>query len=285
MRMVDFAAGNRLPFTWRDPETTPRRSRPSRSLPLVRLPGGAELQHPSSGDSSRARSGSAASSRRARRSTCSSSAPARRASAPRSTAPPRGSHARRRKHGARRPGRLLAPDRELPRLPRRDQRHRADEPRGLAGAQVRRAARDARTARRRSSPGTGATSSASRKVRRSTRGLSCSRPAPSTGASRSRASATTRGSSVFYAAGPPEAQLCGASRVAVVGGGNSAGQAAVWLARGGALVDPAAPPRRPPRDDVRLPGPRARALRRRGPRPQRDRRAPRRATGGSRRSR
>jgi thioredoxin reductase (NADPH) len=44
------------------------------------------------------------------------------------------------------------------------------------------------------------------------------------------------GTSVFYAAGPPEAQACGASRVAVVGGGNSAGQAAVWLARGGALV-------------------------------------------------
>jgi thioredoxin reductase (NADPH) len=44
------------------------------------------------------------------------------------------------------------------------------------------------------------------------------------------------GLSVFYAAGPPEAQLCAASRVAVVGGGNSAGQAAVWLARGGALV-------------------------------------------------
>ena len=44
------------------------------------------------------------------------------------------------------------------------------------------------------------------------------------------------GMSVFYAAGPPEAQLCGASRVAVAGGGNSAGQAAVWLSRGGALV-------------------------------------------------
>ncbi|MGN6379935.1 MAG: FAD-dependent oxidoreductase, partial [Gaiellales bacterium] len=44
------------------------------------------------------------------------------------------------------------------------------------------------------------------------------------------------GLSVFYAAGPPEKQLCGASRVGVVGGGNSAGQAAVWLARGGALV-------------------------------------------------
>ena len=44
------------------------------------------------------------------------------------------------------------------------------------------------------------------------------------------------GISVFYAAGPPEAQLCGAARVAVVGGGNSAGQAAVWLSRGGALA-------------------------------------------------
>ncbi len=44
------------------------------------------------------------------------------------------------------------------------------------------------------------------------------------------------GISVFYAAGPPEGQLCAAQRVAVIGGGNSAGQAAVWLARGGALV-------------------------------------------------
>jgi thioredoxin reductase (NADPH) len=44
------------------------------------------------------------------------------------------------------------------------------------------------------------------------------------------------GISIFYAAGPPESRLCGAQRVGVVGGGNSAGQAAVWLARGGALV-------------------------------------------------
>jgi thioredoxin reductase (NADPH) len=44
------------------------------------------------------------------------------------------------------------------------------------------------------------------------------------------------GVSVFYAAGPPEARLCGAQRVGVIGGGNSAAQAAVWLARGGALV-------------------------------------------------
>jgi thioredoxin reductase (NADPH) len=44
------------------------------------------------------------------------------------------------------------------------------------------------------------------------------------------------GISVFYSAGPSEARRCGATRVGVVGGGNSAGQAAVWLARGGALV-------------------------------------------------
>ncbi len=44
------------------------------------------------------------------------------------------------------------------------------------------------------------------------------------------------GLSVFYAAGPPEAHACAGTRVGVVGGGNSAGQAAVWLARGGALV-------------------------------------------------
>ena len=42
--------------------------------------------------------------------------------------------------------------------------------------------------------------------------------------------------SVFYAAGPPEAKLCGGTAVGVVGGGNSAAQAAVWLARGGAMV-------------------------------------------------
>ncbi len=44
------------------------------------------------------------------------------------------------------------------------------------------------------------------------------------------------GLSVFYAAGPLEGQICGGQRVGVVGGGNSAGQAAIWLARGGALV-------------------------------------------------
>jgi thioredoxin reductase (NADPH) len=44
------------------------------------------------------------------------------------------------------------------------------------------------------------------------------------------------GMTVFYAAGPPEAHACAGTRVGVVGGGNSAGQAALWLAQGGALV-------------------------------------------------
>ena len=64
----------------------------------------------------------------------------------------------------------------------------------------------------------------------------CSPPAPSTAACPSRGLEDYEGLSVFYAAGPPEAQRCGATRVGVVGGGNSAAQAAVWLARGGALV-------------------------------------------------
>lgn len=38
------------------------------------------------------------------------------------------------------------------------------------------------------------------------------------------------GAGVYYAATPMEAQLCGREEVIVVGGGNSAGQAAVFLA-------------------------------------------------------
>jgi len=44
------------------------------------------------------------------------------------------------------------------------------------------------------------------------------------------------GRGVWYWASPIEARLCAEQEVVLVGGGNSAGQAAVWLARGGALV-------------------------------------------------
>ena len=145
-------------------------------------------------------------------------------------------HARRREHRARRPGRRLAADRELPRLPGRHQRHRADDPRRHSGAQVRRAHGDAVPRRRARAGRPTATSCGSRRAARSRRARSSSRPAPSIAGCRSTDLEDYEGISVFYAAGPPEAQRCGATRVAVVGGGNSAAQAAIWLARGGALV-------------------------------------------------
>ena len=52
----------------------------------------------------------------------------------------------------------------------------------------------------------------------------------------SMASPTTRGSASSTPPGRPRPSSAAPRRVAVVGGGNSAGQAAVWLARGGALV-------------------------------------------------
>ena len=179
----------------------------------------------------------------------------------------------------------LAPDRELPRLPGRDQRHRADQPRGHPGAQVRRPHGDARTGRVALEPGDGP-------ARRAARGRSRGRRARRRARDRRRvpppagrrASRSYEGVSVFYAAGPPEAQLCGAQRVGVIGGGNSAAQAAIWLARGGALVTLLHRRADLARDDVALPDRRARALRRGGARPQRDRRAARRPTASSRRS-
>ena len=61
MRMVEFARANRMPFTWRDPERDRDETAAEAiagldeaSLPLVRLPGGAELRGPSTGQVSRA---------------------------------------------------------------------------------------------------------------------------------------------------------------------------------------------------------------------------------------
>src|SRR6516165_9505061 len=61
MQMLEFARSNRLPLTWRDPE---RADDPAAAalvagldearLPLVRLPGGSELEGPSPGQVSRA---------------------------------------------------------------------------------------------------------------------------------------------------------------------------------------------------------------------------------------
>ena len=104
------------------------------------------------------------------------------------------------------------------------------------GTQVRRAHGDALPRRSRSSPVSIGTSSISRRGTRWRPAPSCWRPAPTTAVCRSARLDEFEGISVFYAAGPPEARRCGATRVGVVGGGNSAAQAAIWLARGGALV-------------------------------------------------
>ena len=204
-------------------------------LPLVRLPGGAELRAPSPA-SCLARSGSAASSRRAKRSTCSSSAAGRPASARPCTAPPRAStrsSSRARRSAGRRARRAGSrttsasrPASPAPSSPAARSPRRASSARG----------RRRPTGRSRSSPETGATSCGSRRSTRSPRAPCCSQPARSTGACRSTASPTTRGSASSTPRGRRR-RSCAAPRASgVVGGGNSAGQAAVWLARGGALV-------------------------------------------------
>jgi hypothetical protein len=139
-RLVDFAKRQRLPFTWAEPEESEEAARaleglePS-AIPLVRLPGGAELRDPSEGELSRAlgiglelgpRGGRPAGDRR--RPSGTGRRRLRRLGG--------FGHARSREHGPGRAGRDLAADRELPWLPGRDHRHRADEPRRHPGAKV-----------------------------------------------------------------------------------------------------------------------------------------------------
>ena len=61
MRLLEFARNNRLPVTWRDSDRETTRRPPAlvagltaSELPLVRLPGGTEMRAPSSGQLSRA---------------------------------------------------------------------------------------------------------------------------------------------------------------------------------------------------------------------------------------
>ena len=200
-QIVEFARRNRIPHTWRDPEHTHDRDAAAliealepQELPLVRLPGGTDLRGPSSGDGvararhrPRARAARGGRPRRRRR----RAGRSRRRRLRRVGGP---GHARRRGHRARRPGRRVAADRELPRVPGRHRRLGAHEPRRHPGAQVRRPHRDALPRRRRSSRATAATSCASRRTTRSPHARSCWRPAPSTGAFRSTGSRSTRAS-------------------------------------------------------------------------------------------
>jgi thioredoxin reductase (NADPH) len=230
MRMVDFARANRLPFTWnRDPPPA------EAELPLVRLPGGTEMRAPSTGEVMRALG-------------------IGRELAPREEVDllvvgggPAGLGAA--VYGASEGLETLVV--ESTALGGQAGSSRRIEnylgfPAGISGAELTsRAVTQARKFNARSAtpyravslePGNG------RHIVRLEEGhvIAARTVILATGAQYRRLPveglAEYEGLSVFYAAGPPEAQLCGASRVGVVGGGNSAGQAAVWLTRGGALV-------------------------------------------------
>ena len=181
-------------------------------------------------------------------------------------------------------GRPIAPDRELPRLSGRDHRHGADEPRGRPGAEVRRPDGDAL-------PG-GVARARRRAAHRPPRGRAGDRR-PRRAACDRRPVPPPSGRRPLRLRGPERLLRRRAARAAALRrlpgrrgrrrqlGGPGRGVAGARRRAG----DAAAPARGPARDDVGLPDPRARSLRGRRARPQRDRRAARRRRATWRRSR
>jgi thioredoxin reductase (NADPH) len=230
MRMLDFARANRLPFSWQ--ETAPP---DGAEPPLVRLPGGPELQHPSRGEVLRALG---IGRELARREECDllvvGGGPAGLAAAV---------------YGASEGlDTLIVESTALGGQAGSSRRieNYLGFPAGITGTELTsRAVSQARKFGARPATPYGAIALEPGERRHVVRleenhEIAARAVVLATGADYRRLPlddlADYEGLSAFYAAGPPEAQLCGASRVAVVGGGNSAGQAAVWLARGGALV-------------------------------------------------
>ena len=230
MRMLDFARANRLPFTWE--ETTPREGG---ALPLVRLPGGGELHGPTAGQVLRALGiGLELAPREEVDLLIVGAGPAGLAAAV---------------YGASEGLETMVVEGTA--LGGQAGSSRRIEnylgfPAGISGTELTsRAVTQARKFNARTAtpyralslePGNG------RHVVRleDDREIAARAVLLATGAQYRRLPverlAEFEGLTVLYAAGAPEAHLCAGSRVAVVGGGNSAGQAAVWLARGGALV-------------------------------------------------
>ena len=185
----------------------------------------------------------------------------------------------------RRPGGRVGADRELSRLSDRHFGHGADGPRVQPGAEVRRRDGDprrggeARMRRDRRLP-------PAARQRRDGSGRAPSVIA--TGARYRRLDVAEldafEGTTVHYWASPLEAKLCAGQEVALVGGGNSAGQAVVFLAEQAGAGHPARPPAAR-RDHVGLSGRADRGPRQcRGRDRRRDRGARGRAATRSRRS-
>ena len=242
MRMVEFARSNRLPFTWRDTEHADEQTGAelvagleAASLPLVRLPGGVELRAPSTGQVSRALGIGA------------ELAPREQVDLLVIGAGPPGLGAA--VYGASEGLDTLVLDSRAiggqAGSSRRIENY-LGFPAGITGSELTsRAVAQARKFGARMAtpyraislkPGNG-----SHTVQlEDDHQIAARAVLLATGAQYRRLPlddlADYEGTSVFYAAGPPEGQLCAAERVVVVGGGNSAAQAAVWLSRGGALV-------------------------------------------------
>jgi thioredoxin reductase (NADPH) len=241
-RMVEFARSNRLPFTWRDPERVedPEASvliagLDAASLPLVRLPGGLELRGPSTGQVSRALGiGRELAAREEVDLLVIGGGPAGLGAAV---------------YGASEGLATLVV--ESTALGGQAGSSRRIEnylgfPAGITGSELTsRAVTQARKFQARTASPYRALSLETGNGRHIVQleedhEIAARAVLLATGAEYRRLPvdglSSFEGVSVFYAAGPPEARLCGGSRVGVIGGGNSAGQAAVWLARGGALV-------------------------------------------------
>jgi thioredoxin reductase (NADPH) len=242
MRMVEFARANRMPFTWRDPERDRDEDAAEAiagldeaSLPLVRLPGGAELRGPSTGQVSRALGiGRELAAHEEVDLLVVGAGPAGLAAAVYGSSEGLDT--------------LVVESTALGGQAGTSRRieNYLGFPAGISGTELTsRAVTQARKFDARTATPYRAVSlepDDGRYVVRLEEGqeIAAHTVLLATGAQYRRLPVENlsdfEGISVFYAAGPPEAQACGASRVAVVGGGNSAGQAAVWLARGGALV-------------------------------------------------
>ena len=135
-----------------------------------------------------------------------------------------------RARGARRPGRAVEPDRELPRLPGRASAaptSRAARPTRRAGsAPSCSTVQDAVGAARR---GRRADRRAQRRRHARARTACSSPPASPTASSTRPASPSFTGAGIYYGAALTEARSCADQHVVVIGGANSAGQAAVYF--------------------------------------------------------